>query len=232
MANGNGNPVKLPGLAFGGGFMLSNTSLLVLGALGLGALYLHMEKMKTKMGASKVIAAEMDPKNIEAKIMADVMANAAQIDSVSENMDRIREAVGRQKPRIKELRDDYRDGTLSRDEYVREIRAVWQQVAEELDIPIKNPSEIPEINRGIRGGQWRKYIGISPHAYAAAVDRNLQSPGKGWAYGREGGLLPPGQRERQNRIAAGMPPATAPHVIARKRAGRVFNEHGKFLGWH
>jgi hypothetical protein len=206
MANGNGNPVKLPGFMFGGGVALSNTTILILGALGLGAMYLHFDRMGRKYNAGKIISAEMDPKNIEAKIESDVMANAAQVDSVINNQDRVREAVGRQKSRIKELRDNYRDGVISRDEYILEIRAIWTQVAEELEIPIKNPELIPEINKGHRGGTWRKRYGMIGS--------------RGWKHGY--GAL----------VSDFMPAATAPHVANHAMAGPVYSQRGQFLGFH
>lgn len=205
MANGNSTGFKMPGFMFGGGIALSNTALLVLGALGLGALYMHFDRTSKKFNSTKVIAAEMDPKNIENKIAADVMANAAQVDSVINNQDRIMEAVGRQKPRVKELRDNYRDGVISRDEYIGEIRAIWAQVAEELKIPIKNPQEIPFINRGRRLGQWRKMYGM-----------NVPGLRQGWGA----------------TVSEFMPPATAPHVANHAQAGPVYSEQGRFLGYH
>lgn len=206
MANGNGSPVKLPGFMFGGGVALSNTTILILGALGLGAMYLHFDRMGRKYNATKIIAAEMDPKNIESKIMGDMMANAAQVDTVLNNQDRVMTMIGREKSRIKELRDNYRDGVISRDEYILEIRAIWTQIAEELKIPIKNPELIPEINKGHRGGTWRKRYGMAGS--------------RGW------------RKQYGSTISSGMPIETAPHMFTHSAAGPVFSDRGQFLGFH
>jgi len=152
MANGE-NPVKLPGVMFGGGIALSNTALLVLGALGAGLLFMrwnNKEKVKT------VLREEMKPENIENKIEQDVIANAAFTETALNNQDRIRETIKRMEPRLREIRNNYRDGILSRDEYVAEVRGGWQTVASTLGIPTKRPSQIPEINKGHRAGSWRR----------------------------------------------------------------------------
>ena len=207
MANGNGQgQVKLPGFMFGGGVALSNTTMLILGGITLAGLYFHFQKKSGKYNAAKIIAAEMDPKNIESKIMGDMMANAASVETVINNQDRIMGMIGREKSRVKELRDNYRDGVISRDEYVREIRAIWMQIAEELEIPIKHPDLIPSVNKGHRGGQWRKW------------------------YGMQGSR---GLRKRYGSIISDyMPPEAAPHTLTHSMTGPVFSEQGRFLGYH
>ena len=152
MANGSepSTGFKMPGLM--AGFAVSNTTVLIGGALLIAACYIHFSKEKAKT----VLREEMKPANIEGKIVQDVIANAAFTETALNNQDRIWAATGRMKPRLKEWRDNYRDGIMSRDEYVAEVRAAWQPVAMSIGIPPKPPSEIPEINKGHRGGSWRR----------------------------------------------------------------------------
>jgi hypothetical protein len=152
MANGD-NPVKLPGVMFGGGIALSNTALLVLGALGAGFLFM---RWNNKERAKTILKEEMKPANIENKIEQDVIANAAFTDTALNNQDRIQATIRRMEPRLKEWRNNYRDGIMSRDEYIAEVRGAWQTVASTLGIPPRHPNLIPEINKGHRGGSWRR----------------------------------------------------------------------------
>lgn len=151
MANGSEGGFKMPGLM--AGFAVSNTTVLIGGALLILGCYLHFNK---KGDMTKILREEMKPAVIEDKIEQDVIANAAFTETALNNQDRIRETIKRMEPRLREIRNNYRDGILSRDEYVGEIRGAWQTVSSTLGIPVKAPSLISEINKGHRGGSWRR----------------------------------------------------------------------------
>jgi hypothetical protein len=153
MANGTEPGFKMPGVFVGGGFGISTTALAIIGLGAAAWAYFNWER---KDRAKLILREEMKPANIENKIEQDVIANAAFTETALNNQDRIREAIRRMEPRLRELRNNYRDGILSRDEFVAEMRGAWQTISSTLGIPTKPPSQIPEINKGHRGGSWRR----------------------------------------------------------------------------
>ena len=159
MANGttNGTGFKMPGFFVGGGIALSNTALL-LGLLGIGAfMYFKMQKGWNKQeNAKKIVAAEMKPAVIEDKIMQDVVANAAYKATAINNQDRIKEYIRRMEPEIRGIRNNYRDGIITREQYINQIRSLWQRISMDLKIPINPPEMIPPINKGMGFG-WGHY---------------------------------------------------------------------------
>ena len=149
MANGNGNsigvpPFRMPGLAFGGGFVLSNTTILVgaAAALGVGYLLMQLNQSNTLQKAAILEAKEMSLPVVEDKIFGDVVAYATNAESMSANRDRIKAVIAAFRPRLKEWRNKFARGEITREQYTTEIRNVWRQVRDQLEIPT-NPASVP-----------------------------------------------------------------------------------------
>ena len=150
----NGGVPKIPAFSsfFAGGVSVSNTAVLIGAALVGAGILVHT---MWSGGSKKKMMAEMNPVIVEQQIFDDVEDYSAYPAQVTQNADRVMDAI-RRSAALKELRDDYihniravitarKSGLITqsemrakmqkaREDYVAAIREKWKTIVHQLGI--------------------------------------------------------------------------------------------------
>lgn len=191
MANGNDlgvAPIKIPGIAVGGGLVLSNTTVFIgaMAALGVGYLLMQNAQQTTIQKVAKMEAKELSLPVVEKKIYDDVVAYATYPDSVHANRDRILAVIKAFRMRIKEWMRKFREGQITREQYTTEIRNIWRQVRDELELPVNSELVPPHLPAPAHVPGW--FAGAVTTAHPRPMfDNNGRH--LGWTKGKHHGWL-------------------------------------------